>query len=98
MEIINHKSDALSYQDEVFNELYYTKTLVEATKTCCQDREFKGQYYGIPQNYIPMISDERNEYISLLTLISDKLKNMHKLNLCLEKEICCLHESYNRSR
>lgn len=75
------KSDALAYQDEVLSELYSINTLVNATKTCCQLREFNGEYYGIPKDYVPMISNERNEYISLLSILSDKINYIGKLNL-----------------
>ena len=74
-------SDALSYQDEVLSELYNTNVLVNAAKNCCQVREFQGNYYGIPQNFVPMISNERNEYISILTMISDKLNYIGKINI-----------------
>jgi len=84
---INRKSCALSFQDEVFNELYYMNTLINVTKNACQEREFKGEYYGIPKDFVKNISDERNEYISLLSLASDKLKNTLTLNLSLEKEL-----------
>ena len=75
------KSEYLSYQDEVLEGLFDAKTLVNVTKKCCLTREFNGDYYGIPKDYVPMISNERNEYISLLTLISDKLYNIGQLKI-----------------
>ena len=93
MNFLHHKSDALSYQDKAFDELYSATTLVNATLTCCKEREYKGQYYGIPENFIQMISNERNEYISLLTLIFDKLQYLNKINLSLEQEISFLQEN-----
>ena len=86
---------AQSYYDEVMYELFNTNTLVNVAKLCCQEKEFKGEYYGIPQNFIPMISNERNEYISLLTLISDKLNNINRLNLNAQKELSCLNKDSN---
>ncbi len=84
---IHRKSDALSFQNDICNELYYINTLINVTKSVCQEREFKSDYYGIPNNYTKQISDERNEYISLLSLVSDKLKYIMTLNLSLEKEL-----------
>ncbi len=75
------KSDLLAYQDEILCELYNTNTLVNATKTCCQVREFNSDYYGIPKDYVPMISNERNEYISMLTIIADKLNYIGTLKI-----------------
>ena len=83
----SRKDNALSYNDEVLNELYDAKTLVKATKTYCLEKEFNGQYYGIPNIYTTKISEERNEFISLLGLISEKLVKLNKLNRNLEKEL-----------
>ena len=75
------KSDLYAYQDEVLSELYNTNTLVNAMKTCCQAKEFSGEYYGIPKDFIQMISNERNEYISMLTIISDKINHIENINV-----------------
>ena len=95
MRFLHHKSEALLYHDKVFDELYSASTLVKATLTCCKEREFKGQYYGVPNNFIQMISNERNEYISMLTLIFDKLQYLNKINLSLEHELSLLEENPN---
>jgi mannitol/fructose-specific phosphotransferase system IIA component (Ntr-type) len=84
---LNRKSNVLLYQNEIVDELFNTHTLVKVIKTCCEQREYSGDYYGIPNAYIPHISNERNEYISLLTIISDKLKRVNLMNLDLEKEL-----------
>ena len=89
----NKKRNAMFCHDEIMNELFTTQTLVDVAKASCMTREFKGEYYGIPQNYVPMISNERNEYISLFTIISDKLKYAHNLNLNLEQELTILHQN-----
>ena len=82
-----NKNSLLIYNDEIYNTIFSTNVLVNATKCCCQDKEFRGEYYGIPQKFIYKISNERNEYISLLTLISDKIRNVQKLNHCIEREL-----------
>ena len=71
----------MSYQDEVLNEVYNTNVLVNAIINFCKTREFNREYYGIPQDYVPMISNERNEYLSLLGIISEKLVNIENLNV-----------------
>ena len=77
----------LMYNEEIYNEIFNAGVLVNATKCCCQQKEFRGEYYGIPQKFIRKISDERNEYLSLLTLLSDKISHIHKLNNCIEDKL-----------
>ena len=81
------KGNALSYNDEALNELYVANTLIKATKTYCLEKEYNRQYYGIPNIYAIKLSEERNEFITLLNLISEKLTNLNKLYLILEKEL-----------
>ena len=95
MKYLHHKSDALTYQDKAFDELYSATTLVGATLTCCKEREYNRQYYGIPNDFIRMISNERNEYISLLTIIFDKLQCLNKINIKIEQELSLLKENSN---
>ena len=92
------KRDILSYQNDVFNNLHYANTLVNMTKLYCSEREYKGQYYGISQKNLKLLSDERNEYLAMLDLISDKLSDIQKLNLCIEEELTLHDNADNSSR
>jgi hypothetical protein len=76
--------------DKAFDELYYLNTLVKMTKSSCQDREFRGEYFGMDCEGIKKLSSERNDYINMLNLMSDKLSNLININLSIENEI--LHE------
>ena len=89
-------SSILMYNEEMYNEIFNADVLINATKCCCQEKEFKGEYYGIPQNFVHHISNERNEYLSLLTLISDKIRHINKLNSCIENKVT-LYENTNYS-
>ena len=82
-----NKSNVLAYNEELFNEVYSANVLLNATICCCQEKEFRGEYYGIPQNFTQKISNERNEYLSLLTILSDKIKHIYKLNNLVEQEL-----------
>ena len=73
--------NAVSCYDELLSELFCTNTLVKATKTYCLEKEYTQQYYGIPLNYTTKISEERNEYISLLEIISDKLTKLSNVKV-----------------
>ena len=66
--------------DKILDELYNVNTLLKAALVCCQEKEFRGEYYGIPSDYRPMISNERNEYLSLLKIMSEKMDCIKKLN------------------
>lgn len=81
------KSDVLSYNDEAFSEIYNTSSLIDAVLTCCQDKEFRGIYYDIPKKSAIKLSEERNGYMSLLTMASDKLHNLKQLNIIIEQEL-----------
>jgi hypothetical protein len=57
------------------------------TKNYCQELEFKGEYYGCNNKIIKKLSIERNEYITMLTLIANKLEEVIALNLNIEREL-----------
>ena len=91
-------SSVLMYSEEICNEIYNADVLVNATKCCCMDREFRGEYYGVPQDFVCHISNERNEYLSLLTLLSDKISLINKLNYNIERELTLHHNTDNSCR
>ena len=90
--------NALAYNEEMCDEMYNVEVLINATKCCCQEREFRGEYYGIPERFIQKISNERNEYLSLLAILSDKVRHVIKLNQCVEQELTLHQYSDNCSR
>ncbi len=80
------QSDILSFYQEAFNELYIVNTLINMVKTNCQEKEFKGEYYGLVKQSAKKLSDERNDYINILSLLSDKISNIQNIHLSIEKE------------
>lgn len=88
----NRKSDVLSYNNEAFREIHNTTSLIDAVLTCCQDKEFRGIYYDIPRKSAIKLSEERNGYMSLLTMASDRLNNLKQLNINIENELT-LHQN-----
>ena len=88
-----HKSVVLSCNDEAFDEIYKTKAIIKALITCCQDKEFKGEYYNLNKNLKYLLSEERNEYVSLLTIAFEKLHKLISINCRLEKEISMLNQN-----
>ena len=80
-------SNLLSIYEKSFNELYYADTIVEMTRQSCKDREFSGQYYGVSEENAAKLSAERNHYINMLDMLSERISNMKNFNLLLEQEI-----------
>ena len=94
----NRKNSLMTCSQEVFNELYIIDSIVQMTKKTCQDYEFSGQYYGIPVEKSIKLSTERNNYINMLNLLSEKISNIMKLNLLMEKEITLQQNTDNCRR
>lgn len=78
-------NELLNYNEQIFNELYKMDTLIKMTKNMCEEKEFTGQYYGATDDNINKLSAERNDYINMLTIASDTVSFLLKLNLDLEK-------------
>ena len=86
------------YNQQSFDELYMFETLISVFKKSCESREFGGQYYGISSKEgAKLLSAERNEYLNILTLLSDRVANLKKINLNLENDIC-LQKNANNCR
>ncbi len=81
-----HNDRLLYFYNEAFAELYVINTIVQMTKKSCEDTEFSGQYYGIPEENTAKLSAERNNYINMLTLVTERISNVMQLKLSMEKE------------
>lgn len=87
------------YNQQSFDELYMFETLVSVLKKSCESREFGGQYYGISSKEgAKLLSAERNEYLNILTLLSDRVANLKKINLNFEHDMCLQKNSDNCGR
>ena len=81
-----------------FNELYSVNTLINMVKSSCEEKEFNAQYYGIAPECIKLLSAERNDYINMFEIISDKISNILELNLSYEAELTLENNANNCSR
>lgn len=90
-----HNNKLLYIHQEAFEELYMIDTFVQLTRTSCQECEFKGEYYGITNEMSKKLSAERNNYINMLSIISDKISNIMDLNLTMEREIMLQQNTNN---
>ena len=77
----SHLNRLVGCYEQIFNELYMA--------------EFSGQYYGIPAESSAQLSAERNNYINMLTILSEKISNIMELNIAMENEILLQENSNN---
>ena len=83
---LNHNK-LLRFNQEAFEQLYLANSLIQLTKTSCEHREFCGQYYGVSEEARKSLSIERNNYINILEILSDKISNIINLSESIEGEI-----------
>lgn len=91
-------NDLLGCSEQIFEELYAVDTIVNITKNSCLEREFRGQYYGTSSNESIKLSEERNNYINMLTILSEKISKLKMLNLSIENEILLQKNADNGGR
>ena len=75
-----------NYCQQAFDELYIVDSIVKMTKNSCLEHEFNGQYYGASCESSKKLSAERNNYINMLTLLSERISNIIHLNGLIEKD------------
>ena len=93
----NHK--LLKMHEKSFNEMYVVNTIINMMKQSCIERENNCQYYGLKEKKIRhSISDERNDYINMLTILSDKISDLMSLFISMEREFSLDKDTYNSSR
>lgn len=82
-----HKQNLLKINEQAFNQMYVVNTLINMTKQSCEERENHGEYYGLKGELLKRISDERNDYINMLSILSDKISSVMSLYVSMEKEL-----------
>ena len=75
-----------NYCQQAFDELYIVDSIVKMTKNSCLEHEFNGEYYGASCESSKKLSAERNNYINMLTLLSERILNIIHLNGLIENE------------
>ena len=85
--------DIVLYTDKVFDELYILESILKLTKESCQGQEFTSNYYNLPDKNVVLLSEERNNYINMLTLAIGIISKLKKIGLMLEKELPYLKQN-----
>lgn len=97
--MIKHFENSLSQMyEQSFNEMYVLNTMINMIKQSCEEKENKSMYYGTNYETIKNISNERNDYINMLAVVSDKISNIMSLFLSMEREIALYKDSNNCCR
>ena len=85
--------------EKSFNEMYVMNTVINMVKHSCEDREFRAEYYGAKSSDIARkISDERNDYINMLSVVSDRISAIMSLLILMEKEFSLNQNAHNCRR
>ena len=101
MEEAMKKTDATNLLDcyqETLDELCVANSIIKLVRSSCLEREFTGEYYGISRDKTVHISEERNNYINMLNILSEKISNVMNLCLSLENESMLQQDTYNCCR
>ncbi len=85
--MLNSISNTITPSFEIiFEKIYMLETIIKLTLICCSNKELKGEYYDLSDKNIINLSEERNNYINMLTIALEKLEQLKKDNLVIEKD------------
>ena len=79
----------------LFDRLYSLESVLQFTRSVCQEKEFTSTYYNLGQKYKYILSEERNHYINMLNIALDRVSDIKEINGILEKEIFELQQNSN---
>lgn len=86
MKKILNSSDVNCINENMINELYTLESLVKTTVENCLNKECSSEYYREDERK-KKISEERNNYINILTVALSKIKHIQMLNTEIENLI-----------
>lgn len=89
------QGDVLTQFDATFNELFALKSIIKLTREICLDKEINSSYYNLSAEYKKSLSEERNNYINMLSIALDKVANIENISETIEKEIPSLQKNTN---
>ena len=80
----------LSCFQTTFDELFLLESIIKLTKESCLDREVTSQYYNLSEEKKRYLSEERHNYINMLSIALDRVKILKDINNQIEEEITYL--------
>jgi hypothetical protein len=76
----------MSNFDIIFEKIFTLETVIKLTLSSCKEKEIKAEYYNITFNNIINLSEERNNYINMLTIALEKLEEIKTISSGFENE------------
>ena len=89
MKIESNKSIMLSC-DFAIERLFSIETIIKLTKEYCLAKEIKSIHCNLSLSDKKILSEERNQYITMLNLALEKLQELRNLNQELEEKLTAL--------
>ena len=68
----------------IFDKISTLESLIKLTLNECKDKEIRANYYDIPFDNIINLSEERNNYINMLTVALEKIEQIKIISSNLE--------------
>lgn len=62
--------------NSLYDELSYLETIITLTKEICLNKEFRSEYYELPDSCKKYLSKERNHYINMLSIALEKISKL----------------------
>ncbi len=72
--------------EDIFDELLTIESLIKTTVNNCLNKEHSALYYT-GENITKQLSEERNDYINVLTIALERVKHVQMLNDEIEEII-----------
>ena len=76
--------------ESIYDQLFHLESIIKITKDACLDKEFQSVYYNLSSKAKYTLSEERNNYINMLTIALDKISELKAINDNIENELSCL--------
>ena len=73
--------------DNTFEIIFSLETILKLTQETCLEKEVKSIYYSLSDDKKFTLSEERNQYICMLNLALEKLKELKKISIEFEDNL-----------
>ena len=80
----NRPNFAVSNFESIFDKIYTLESIIKLTLSNCQDKEITSSYYDVSSKNTIKLSEERNNYINMLTIALEKLEQLKTISSNLE--------------
>ena len=76
--------------ENLYDELFLLESIIKMTKEACLKKEFSAIYYNLSDKERCILSEERNNYINMLSIALEKVDELKEINNNIEREVYCL--------